>query len=120
MRSEHSAFAKPGVLTVTLNHERLDDVMSDHLKVGMADPVADRGLGPSEKVIDNGHFVTQEHQTVDQVRSDETGPPGDQYALAIGWRQEFNGRETREGRVGDRVGVWVENGLGLIQRRTLS
>jgi len=28
-------------LTVTLDHERLDDVVTDHLKVGMADPMTD-------------------------------------------------------------------------------
>ena len=93
--------------------------MPDHLKVGMANPVADRGLGPSEKVIDNSDFMTQEHQTVDEMRSDETGAARDQYTLALKRRQEFDGRETGESGIGDRVGVWMKYGLGLIGCKVL-
>lgn len=53
------------------------------------------------------------------MRSDETGAAGDQYALALRWGQELNGREARESRVGDRVGVWMEYGLGLIRGKIL-
>ena len=74
---------KPRTLTVTLDHERLDNVMPDHLKVRMADPMADRSLGPSEKVIDHSDFVAQEHQTVDKVRPNETCPASNQNTLAI-------------------------------------
>ena len=94
--------------------------MSDHLKVGMTDPVADGGLGAGEKVIDNGDFVTQEHQTVDEMGPDEPGAAGDQYTLAVRRRQEFDGWETCESRIGDRVGVWVKYGLGLMRCETLS
>ena len=86
--------------------------MSDHLKVGMADPMADGSLGTSEKVVDHGDFVTQEHQSVNEVRSDETSATGNQYTLALSRRQEFDVRETRESRVGDRMGVWIKYGLG--------
>jgi hypothetical protein len=119
MRSGQSTVTRLGTLTVTLNHEWLHNIVSDHLKVGMADPVADRSLGTGEKVIDNGDFVSQEHQTVDEVRSDETGTAGNQDALALGWRQELNRRETREGCVGDRLGIWVKYRLGLISSKPL-
>lgn len=114
MRSDQATIARPGTLTVALNHEWLHNVVSDHLKVGMANPVADRSLGAGEKVIDNGDFVAQEHQAVDEVRSDEPGTAGNQDALALGWRQELNGWETREGRVGDRLSIWVKYRLGLV------
>jgi len=61
MQSEQPTLTQVGALTVTLNHEWLDDIMSYHLKVGMSDPVADGGLGASEEVIEDGNFVTQEH-----------------------------------------------------------
>jgi len=108
-----------GALTVTLNHEWLDDIMSDHLKVGMADPVADGGLGASEEVVEDGNFMTQEHQAVDEVGSNETGPAGNQDTLALRRGQEFDRWETRESGVGDRVAVWVEDGFGLVRCETL-
>ena len=49
---------KVGALTVTFNHERLDDVVSDHFKVRVADPVADGGFRTSEEVIENGDLMT--------------------------------------------------------------
>lgn len=52
---------KAKALTIALNHEGFDDIVSDHLEVGMSDPVADGGLGAGEKVIDDGNFMTQEH-----------------------------------------------------------
>ena len=61
MRSEWLTLTKVGALTVTLNHERFDHIVSNHLKVGMADPVTNCGLGASEKVIEDGNFVAQEH-----------------------------------------------------------
>lgn len=100
--------------TVTFDHERLDNVMSDHLKVGVSDPVTDGGLGAGEEVVEDGDFVAQEHESVDQVGSDETSSAGDEDALPVGMREEFDGREAGEGGVGDGVVVWVEDGLGLI------
>ena len=110
---------KVEALTITLNHEWFDDVMSDQLKVGMADPMADGGFGPSEKVVDHGNFMTQEHQTVDEVGSNETSAAGDQDTLALRWRQEFHRWETRESGVGDGIDVWVKDGFGLVGAKTL-
>ena len=119
MRSKHLTFTEVGALTVTFNHEWFDDIVSNYLKVWVADPVADSGLGTGEEVVDDGNFVTQEHKTVDEVGSDETSATGNQDTLALRWSQEFDGRETREGGVGDSVAVWVEDRLGLVGRKTL-
>lgn len=69
--------------TVTFNHERLDDIVTDHLKVGVSDPVTDGGLGSSEKVVDNGHFMPEKHEAIDKMGSDKTGAPGDEDPFAI-------------------------------------
>lgn len=100
--------------TVTFDHERLDNVVSDHLKVGVTDPVADGGLGAGEEVVEDGDFVAQEHESIDQVGADETSSAGDEDALPIGMGEEFDGREAGKGGVGDGVVVGVEDGLGLI------
>lgn len=68
--------------------------MSNHLKVGVTDPMANSGLGAGEEIIDDGDLVTQEHQTVDEVRSDETSAAGNQDTLAFRRRQEFDRWET--------------------------
>ena len=86
---------------VDLDEEGLDDVVPDHFKVGVTDPVGDlgerRGVrtrvraggerssggtthgspGSSEKVVQDGNFVTEQHQSVDQMRTDETGSSRD-------------------------------------------
>ena len=49
----------------------------------------------------------------------ETSAAGNQDALAISWGQQFDGWETREGGVGDSLGVWVVDRLGLVGRETL-
>jgi hypothetical protein len=43
----------------------------------VADPVGDRGPGTGEEVVQDGDLVTEEHETVDKVRPDETGTTGD-------------------------------------------
>ena len=108
-----------GALTVTFNHEWFDDIVSNHLKIGVADPVTDSSLGTSKEVVNDGNLMTQEHETVDEVGSNETSAAGNQDTLALRWRQEFDGRETRESGIGDSTAVWVEDGLGLIGRKTL-
>ena len=85
--------------------------MSNHLKVGVTDPVADGGFGTGEEVIDDGDFMPQEHETVDEVRSNETSAAGDQDTLALRWGQEFDRWETCESGVGDRMAIWVEDGF---------
>ncbi len=64
-------------LTVDLGHEWLNDVVPDHLKVGVADPVRDRGARAGEKVVEDRHLVTEEHEAVDQVGAYKAGTAGD-------------------------------------------
>lgn len=101
--------------TVALNHEGLDNVVADHLKVGVTDPVRDRGLGAGEEVIEDSNFMAEEHQAVNQMRPDETGTTGNKNALALRWRKQLDGREAGEGGVGDGVAVGVEDRLGLVR-----
>lgn len=106
--------ARKMVNLVTFNHEGLNDVVTNHLKVGMANPVADSGFRASEEVVQDGDFMTKEHQTVNEMRANEAGASGNEDALAVGWSKEPNGGETSESRVRDRVGIRVINRLGLI------
>ena len=64
--------------------------MSDHLEVGVTDPVGNLisarfevvqltthgGPGSGEEVVDDGDLVSEEHQSVDQVRSNESSSTG--------------------------------------------
>jgi hypothetical protein len=63
--------------TVNLDHERFNHVMPDHLKVGMTDPVRDGSPRTGKKVVEDGDLVTKKHESVDEMRTDETGTTGD-------------------------------------------
>ena len=71
-------------------------------------------FGPGEEVVKDGDFVTEDHEAVDEMGADEAGTAGDEDALALGRREEFDGREAGEGGVGDRLAVGMEDGLGLV------
>lgn len=101
-------------LTIALNHEGLNNVVTNHLKVGVTNPVAYGGFRSSEEIVEDGDFMTQEHQTVDEMRANEAGASSNEDALAVGWSKESNGSETSEGRVRDGVGIRMINRLGLI------
>ncbi len=101
-------------LTIALNHEGLNNVVTNHLKVGVTNPVADGGFRSSEEIVEDGDFMTQEHQTVYEMRANEAGASSNEDALAVGWSKESNGSETSEGRVRDGVGIRMINRLGLI------
>jgi hypothetical protein len=75
-------------LTVNLDHERLDNIVPDHLEVGVTNPVRDLvsakpgttthgSPGTGEEVVEDGDLVTEEHETIDQVRSDESSTTSD-------------------------------------------
>lgn len=68
--------------------------MTDHLKVGVANPVTDGGLGAGEEVVEDGNFVTKEHEPVDEMRSDEASTASDEDALPVGRREKLDGREA--------------------------
>lgn len=88
-------------LTIALNHEGLYDVMADHLKVGVAAPMSDGGLGTGEEVIEHGDLMAKKHQAIDQMGADEACAAGDKNALALVGRDELNGGKAGEGGVGD-------------------
>lgn len=101
-------------LTVDFNHEGLNDVVSDHFKVGVTNPVGNGGSGTGEEVVQNGDFVTEEHQSVDQVGTDETGTAGHEDSLSLGVGQELDGRELGHGGEGDRVVLFVVGRLSAV------
>lgn len=94
--------------------------MSDQLKVGVTDPVIDGGFGSREEVVQHGDFVPEEHQTVNEMRSDESCASGNKDAFARCWREKFDRGETRKGGVGDRLGLGVVDRLRLIRRVALN
>jgi hypothetical protein len=93
--------------TVALDHERFDDIMTNQLKVGVANPVRDARLGTSEKVVEHGNLMTEEHEAVDEMGADEACAPCDKDALTACLGEKLDGGETAEGGVGDglRLGV---------------
>ena len=101
--------------TVTFNHEWLDDIVTDQLKVGMTNPVAYSGLGTSEKVVEDSDFMAKKHESVYQVGTDKTRATSDKNALALRRRKERHRRETSEGSIGDRIILWMVNRFGLIR-----
>ena len=66
---------------VDLQLDRLDDIVTDELEAGMANPARDVGLTPGEVVVHTDHLITGLHQSVDQVRAKETGTAGDEVDL---------------------------------------
>ena len=67
--------------TVAFDHEGLDDIVSDQLEIRMADPMGDARLGTGEEIIEHGHLVAKEHETIDQMRTDKASATGDENAL---------------------------------------
>lgn len=93
--------------------------MTDHLKVGVPNPVTDGGLGASEEVVQYGYFMPEKHETVDKVRTDKPRTTSDEDTLPLRRREELHGRETTQGGVRDRLGVGVVDGLRLVSVQTL-
>ncbi len=52
-------------LTIALNHEGLDDVMSDHFEVRMSVPMANGCFGSGEEIVQDSDFMPEEHEPVD-------------------------------------------------------
>ena len=76
--------------------------------------MADGRLGTSEEVIENGNFMAEDHETVNQMGTDKAGATGDKDALALRRREELDGGEAGEGGVGDGLDVRVVDRLGLV------
>ncbi len=88
--------------------------MTDKLKVRVPNPMANCGLGTGEEVIEDCDFMSENHQTVDKMGTNETSATGDKDALALGRREELHGWEAREGGVRDRLSLGVVDRLGLV------
>ena len=70
------------IYLIDLEQYRQRDVVPDEGEVGMVKPVLDVRLASREEVIEHDHLVSVGHETIDEVRADESGPPGDEYLLA--------------------------------------
>jgi len=86
------------------------------------------GPGTSEEVVENSNLMTEQHQSIDQVRSNETSSTSDyqsartlldlfqqeltQDPLSFRVGQKLDGRELGNGSVLDRVGFLVVDRLG--------
>jgi hypothetical protein len=100
--------------TVALDHEWFNYIVSDHLEVGVSDPMANGGFRPSEEIVEDGDFVAEKHKSVDEMGSDEPSTARDKNALALRWRKQLDGYEAGEGGVGNGVGIGMENRIGLV------
>ncbi len=70
-------------LTVAFNHERLNHIMPDQLKIRMAHPMANVCSRPGEEVVEDGDFMPEQHQSIHQMRTDEASATGDQDPLSL-------------------------------------
>ena len=80
----------------------------------MAGPVIDSGFGTSEEVIDNRDLMSEEHQPIDQMRANKSSTARDEDALALGWRQKFDGWEAIKRGVRNGVIIGIMDSLGLV------
>lgn len=114
MRDDQEAKMVGGsIRTVALSHIRVDDVVADELEVGVADPVADRGLRAGEEVVEDSHLVAEQHEAVDKVRAKESGTTSNEDALLLSRWKELHGGEAVEGGVGDSA-IGVNDGRILV------
>jgi hypothetical protein len=77
----------------------------------MADPVRDARLGTGEKVVEHGDLMTEEHETVDQMGTDEACATCDDDALAAGLGEKLDRGEAAKGGVGDGLRLRVVDRL---------
>jgi hypothetical protein len=68
---------------VDLEEDGLDDVVADHLEVGVAEVVHHVLLASREEVVDDDHAVAARHQAVHEVAADEPGAAGDEDSEAL-------------------------------------
>ena len=65
---------------VDLEQDGLDDVVADHLEVGVGEVVHDVVLAAGEEVVDDDDAVAALEEAVDEVAADEAGAAGDEHA----------------------------------------
>lgn len=101
-------------LTVAFNHEWFNNIMSNHLEVGMSDPVAHIRTGTGEEVVEDSDLMTKNHKSIYQVRADEASAARYKNSLSLRRWEEPYGGKAAEGRVGNGVRVRVVNRLALV------
>ena len=69
---------------IHLEEDREGDIVPNEGEVGMVKPVLDIRLPPREEIVQHHHLVTLGHETIDQMRPDESRTAGDQDLLAQG------------------------------------
>lgn len=57
--------------------------MSHHLEVRVTNPVTDGGLGSSEKVVDDGDLMAEEHETVNEMGTNKSSTASNKDPLAL-------------------------------------
>ena len=56
----------------TFDVQWIDDIMIDQFEILVTDPMFDVAFSTRKKVISNDHLVPLEHQSIDQMGSDES------------------------------------------------
>ena len=63
---------------ITLQPNRLGDVMTNQFKSGVTDPLDDVAFASREVVIKANHLLPSLHQAINQMGAEETGPSSHQ------------------------------------------
>jgi hypothetical protein len=71
----------------------------------------DARFGTGEEVVEHGDFVAKEHETIDEMRTNEAGAARDEDALPAGLGKKLDGREAAKGGVGNGLRLGVIDGL---------
>lgn len=62
---------------INLKKDRLDDIVSDKLEIRVAEMVHNVLLTTCEEIVNNDDSVSSGHQTVHEMRSNESSTTGD-------------------------------------------
>ena len=77
--------------------------MSNKFKVRVTNPVRDGGLGASKEVVEDGYFMSKEHEAIHEVGTHKTSTASDEDALPLGRGQQLDGGVMCDGRIGNGV-----------------
>ena len=63
---------------ITLQPNRIGDVVPDQFKPGMTDPLGDVAFASREVVVEADHFLPGLHQAINQMGADKASPSSHQ------------------------------------------
>ena len=66
----------PDAITLQLN--RIGDVVTNQFKIGVTDPLGDVALSPCEVVIEADHLLPGLHQAINQMGANKASPSSHQ------------------------------------------